>query len=505
MGSPTTVAVVTRRSTAIVAALVLLLALVATPAGAEHADGASSVRAAAATTPRGIALGFMDPRVIDFPNPADTATALAHARQAGAAIWGLSIGWSSVSPVRPPTLADARNPAWSGYRWSSTDAAVRAIAAAGMQTLAVITGAPAWAEGPDRPSTSVAPAGTWNPSPTWFGAFATALAKRYAGTFADPAVSGSNLPAIRDWEPWNEPNLAVYLTPQWKRVAGVFQAVSPGIYRNLLNAFYAGVKAVAPADIVAAGTTAPFGDPPGGSRIQPATFWRDLLCLTAGRHPVSTRCGARVHFDAISHHPYPIGPPTYHAIDANDVTVPDLGKITRLIPIAERAGTVLPNGPKPLWITEISWESPPDPHGLSYADQALYLEGAVDVLYHEGASMFLWFNLRDQPLNPPAYTNLQSGVYSRGATPAQDVPKPSLTAYEFPFTAYRTNGFAHLWGMAPTAGPVAVQEQEGTKWVTVATLAAAPTRIFSGSLLAGPRTNLRAVSGTRVSLTWTTS
>ena len=34
----------------------------------------------------------------------------------------------------------------------------------------------------------------------------------------------------------------------------------------------------------------------------------------------------------------------------------------------------------------------------------------------------------------------------------------------------------------------------------------APRRlIFAGSLLVGPRTNLRAVSGTNVSLTWTTS
>ena len=486
-------------------ALVALVALLAPAAGAHRAVGASSVRTTVAGTPRGIALGFMDEGVTAFVNPADTATALVRARQAGASVWGLVIRWASVSPTRPPSLADARNPDWSGYDWSSTDSAVRAISTAGMQTLAVVYVAPQWAEGPTRPSLSVAPAGTWDPSATSLGAFATALARRYSGTFVDPTAPGSDLPAIRDWEPWNEPNLGVFLTPQWKRASGRYQAVSPGIYRGLLNAFYAGVKAVAPTDTVAAGTTAPFGDPPGGSRIPPALFWRDLLCVTAGAHTVSTHCGAHVHFDAISHHPYPIGPPTYHAINADDVTVPDLGKITRLIPIAERAGTVLPNGPKPLWITEISWESPPDPNGLSFASQALYLEGAIDVLYHEGASMFIWFNLRDEPLNPPAYTNLQSGVYSRGATPGRDVAKPSLTAYEFPFTAYRDNGFARLWGMAPTAGPVAIEEHDGTKWVTVSTLVATKTRIFSGSLLVGPRTRLRAVSGTSVSLAWTTS
>jgi hypothetical protein len=184
--------------------------------------------------------------------------------------------------------------------------------------------------------------------------------------------------------------------------------------------------------------------------------------------------------------------------------VPDLSKITRLVTAALQAGTLRPDSPKPLWVTEISWDTKPDPNGLSFKDQALYLEGAVDVVYHEGASMFVWFNLRDQPLNPPAYTSLQSGVYTLGQTPLQDTPKPSLTAFEFPFTAYRKNGVANLWGMAPTAGPVEIQEQEGAKWVTLVTLTAASTRIFRGSLLVGPRTNLRAVSAAAASLTWTT-
>jgi hypothetical protein len=486
--------------------LLTLIAVLAAPAGAARLGGTpATARAASAETARSMTLGFRDNEVSQFTNPADTATGLARAQQAGARVWGLSIEWARVSPTRPPSLAAARDPAWTGYDWSSTDAVVREITAANMQVLAVISIAPAWAEGPNRPSTSVAPPGTWDPSATWLGAFATALARRYSGRFADPSVTGTNLPAIHDWEPWNEPNLAVFLTPQWQRVGSGYQAASPRLYRALLNAFYAGVKAAASGDIVAAGATAPFGDPPGGARIPPAMFWRDLLCVSAGARPASTHCRAHVHFDAISHHPYPIGPPTYHALNTDDVSVADLAKITRLIPVARRAGTVLPNGSKPLWITEIAWVSSPDPHGVSLTDQALYLEGAIDVLYHEGASMFIWFDLRDKPLDPPQYTNLQSGVYLRGSTLARDQAKPSLTAFEFPFTAYRDAGFARLWGMAPTAGPVAIQEQQGTAWVTVLTLAAASTRVFSGSLLVGARTNLRAVSGSNVSLTWTTS
>ena len=66
---------------------------------------------------------------------------------------------------------------------------------------------------------------------------------------------------MRDWEAWNEPNLSTYLTPQWTASK---HPASPGIYRTLLNAFYKGLKSVAPQDVVAGGTTAPFGDPPGG-------------------------------------------------------------------------------------------------------------------------------------------------------------------------------------------------------------------------------------------------
>ena len=450
----------------------------------------------------GLELGFNDPALLADFGPADVAVGLAHARDAGASVWRIQQSWSSVSPNKPPSLAVAADPNWSGYDWATIDANVREIAAAGMVPLIALQDAPKWAEGPDRPSTSAAPAGTWRPSTKWFGAFATALATRYSGTFVDLAESPQPLPAVPDWEAWNEPNLAVFLTPQWTSSR---KPASPSIYRALLNAFYHGVKKAAPDDVIAAGTTAPFGDPPGGQRMRPVLFWRDLLCLTEGAHPRSTHCHQHVYMDAISHHPYPLGPPTTHAADPGDITVPDLGEITSLIPIAERAGTVLPKGPKPLWVTELSWDTnPPNPNGLSPALQAEYLEGALYVLWKEGASLVTWWNVRDDVPSPGWVNTLASGIYYAGATPSQDVPKPSYTAYTFPFTAYRSKGVAHLWGMAPTAGPVAIQVENGTTWATVTTLQAGQNRVFSGTLLVGIGTNLRAVSDTTTSLTWTT-
>ena len=130
-----------------------MLFTVVAPAGAARVAGTSApAGAASSTTARGMTLGFRDNEVNQSTDPADTATALARAKQAGAGVWGLLIEWAAVSPTRPPSLAAASDPAWSGYDWSSTDAIVREIAAANMQVLAVITIAPAWADGRLGPS-----------------------------------------------------------------------------------------------------------------------------------------------------------------------------------------------------------------------------------------------------------------------------------------------------------------------------------------------------------------
>jgi hypothetical protein len=447
-----------------------------------------------------LTLGFNDNEVDALSDPSEIASVMDRAHADGASVWRFGTAWAALSPTQPPSLAEAADPSWSGYHWAATDATVEEIVASGMTPLIALLDAPAWAEGPNRPSRSVAPAGTWKPSASWFGAFATALAKRYSGTFV-PAGSSQPLPAVRDWEAWNEPNLSSYLTPQWSASK---QPVSPEIYRTLLDAFYTGVKSAAPKDVVAGGATAPFGDPPGGQRMPPVTFWRALLCISAGPHPHSTHCHEHVYMDAISHHPYPLGPPTTHAVDPGDISVPDLGKITALIPTAEHAGTLSPKGRKPVWITELSWDSnPPNPNGLSPALQAEYMEGAFYVLWKQGVSLITWWNIRDDRYSPGWVNTLASGIYYAGTTPAQDTPKPSYTAYTFPFTAYRTNGVAELWGMAPTAGPVSIQVENGSTWSTAITLQAGASRIFDGKLLVGMGTDLRAVSGSDTSLTWT--
>ena len=71
-----------------------------------------------------------------------------------------------------------------------------------------------------------------------FGQFAEAVATRYSGTFATPALG--TLPRVGYLEAWNEPNLSDYLTPQYTKKS----TFAGDYYRGMVNAFSAGVGAL---------------------------------------------------------------------------------------------------------------------------------------------------------------------------------------------------------------------------------------------------------------------
>jgi hypothetical protein len=468
-------------------------------AAALAAPGAASARV------HGLQLGFTDEQDFQRVDPPDRQIAFDQAKAAGTEIIRVSTDWDQIEPNKPPNVATAANPDWSGYDWSLVDTAIRETAARGFTPLLTVAQAPSWAEGPNRPSESVAPPGTWRPDPAAFQALATAFAKRYSGTFPDPANPGTNLPRVRYLQGWNEPNLNTYLTPQWAGSAGHYRLLSPTIYRGLLNAWYKGIKSVSSSDQVVTAGTGPFGDLPGGKRVQPALFWRELFCLRGRTALRRVHCsGAPVHFDILAHHPYPVGPPRRHAPVPDDVTIADWNRITRPLKVALKDGTVAPRKSKQLWATELSWDSkPPDPDGIPAHLQATYMEGAFSTMWSEGVSAVVWFLMRDEAPEPSFATTLQSGIYFRGDTMAQDTPKPSFTAFSFPFTGYIHKGKTQLWGLAPTPGPVTIQRQASSgAWTDLTHLTARSDRLFLGSVRLRAGTQLRAVQGTRISLSW---
>src|SRR5207302_10899244 len=102
---------------------------------------------------------------------------------------------------------------------------------------------------------------------------------------------------------------------------------------------------------------APYGDPPGVDRMRPVAFLRELLCLHGARLRTE-RCPHPAHFDAIDMHPYAVTPTT-HAINADDVSSVDLGRLSRVLRAAIRTRRALPRRQKPIWETELAWPSSP--------------------------------------------------------------------------------------------------------------------------------------------------
>ena len=451
----------------------------------------------------GLLTGFTDFDAFQNATAPDRDIAFQHARGAGASIIRFTWSWAAAAPHAPAKLADTRDPAWPGYDWGFVDAVTRQAVAAGLTPLFEATGAPSWAEGPNRPRVSAqAPAGTWKPSPAAFEAFAEAAARRYSGHYPDPQNPGQFLPRIRYWQGWNEPNLTAYLSPQWTRKHGRLVPASPDTYRQLLNAWYRGIKKVSRSNVVITAGTAPFGDlHKGDPRIPPALFVRDLFCLQGRRALRRVRCkGAPVHFDALAHHPYPIGPPRRHAPNPDDVSIADWSRLTRPLHAAQKHHTVTA-GHKQLWATEFSWNSrPQDPQGIPQQLEATYVQGALSELWQEGVTVATWFNMRDAPADGNA---LPSGIFFRGKTISDDKPKPAYTAFRFPFTAYMHRSGAQLWGLAPAPGLVVIEKQRGNGWTTVARLHARNRdRMFLGHARLSPRTLVRARQGTSTSAPW---
>jgi hypothetical protein len=446
-----------RRFSDVVFAMLLALLVLAAPAGAAT-----------------LRTGFFDGRFTSA-DPAERAAWLERGAAAGGSLVRLEVGWGGTAPRRPAVATDPADPA---YNWSGTDAAVVSAVAAGQLPLLSVNGAPPWAEGAHRPSD--AKTGTWRPRARALGQFAEALAKRYSGRYA-------GLPQVRYFQVWNEPNLATYLTPQWVRKRGRFVAASPGIYRGLLNAAYAGIKRVRRSNLVIGAGTAPYGDlEPGGRRIAPVAFLRGVLAR-------------KTHLDAISHHPYGVGGPFRHALNRNDVAVPDLGKLTRVLRQAQRAHRVLPRGRKQLWVTEMSWDSsPPDPQGVPERTQAKWLAQGFYELWRQGVSAVTWFQVGDQrPVPSYAATN-QSGVYFLDGQ-----PKLSATAFRFPFVVTRrSRGNVSFWLRSPAGGRVVVEARRGSSWRRVWTRRAARGGVLAGKVRMSRRAALRARLGRTASLAW---
>jgi hypothetical protein len=406
-------------------------------------------------------------------------------RMAGAEIAKIGVSWRGVAVDLP---ADPANPADPAYDFAHVDRAVRDAAARGIEPMLMITAAPDYAEGPDRPADALA--GTWKPSPDAYAAFGRAVAGRYSGSFA-------GLPRVIYYQAWNEPNLLGHLAPQYEGD----QPTAATIYRNLLNAFYGAVKSVDPGNIVVTAATGPYGDPPGSGRTQPLPFWRDVLCLNLALRPIA--CPVKASFDILAHNPMnAVSSPPQPPEEPEDLTVGNFGDLAELLRAAERHRTTATPGPHPLWATELWWETnPPDNlQGIPPRTQARWLEQSFYLLWRAGAAAAIYLSARDATFHPGDFTEVaSSGLFFEDGT-----PKPALTAFRFPFVGVRDRARRPLaWGRAPVSGLMRIRTRVRGDWETIKRTRVNAAEVFKLRLpVDAPARRLRAQVGRTRSLTW---
>jgi hypothetical protein len=439
----------------------------------------AALGAAAPAEARPLHTGFGEPSMADFRNG---LTMLDRGRSAGTTHIRLTIHWESVAPPVPPEGFDAANHRDPAYDWAAVDAKVVAARQRGLQPILNLLGAPRWAE-MGRRHASDGPPGTVRPDAVEFGKFARAAATRYSGR-----VHG--LPRVRFWQAWNEPNLSIFLNPQFDGQ----EPYAPGHYREMVNEFAAGVKTVHRDNLVIAGGTAPFRDLTPhvvavNPRWGPLTFMRELLCLSSSLTPT---CRHRVHFDIWAHHPYTSGSPTRRAVLPDDVSLGDLGDMRRTLMAGVRAGNVVTSQPVGFWVTEYGWDTnPPDPGGVPIPLHTRWVAEGLYRAWTHGVTLVTWHQLRDEPMATSFY---QTGLFFGANAIANDRPKPAFRAFRFPVVAIPQKNGVMVWGRTPFGRPgtLVVEQSFRGGWKTLARMPANRFGIFQRTFRTSATGHVRA-------------
>ena len=450
--------------------------------------------AATAWSAQPLETAVVDPN--NFVGP-DLDLTFARVRASGSSTVRILVPWRYTAPLgdSKPAGFDAANPTDPRYDWSITDTQVKSAVRHHLKPMLSIFVAPAWAE-----RSSEGPDGGRSPDPTELAAFGRAIARRYSGTML-------GLPAVRLWQVWNEPNIYRFLMPQFDSpfadpVPAGARALSPGIYRDLLNAFAPAVHGVSKRNLVITGGMTPFGRAFAASpAVGPLRFMRELLCLTPKNRP-APGCKQKASFDVWAHHPYTDGGPNHHAAEPGNVSLGDLPKMERVLKAAIRAGHIRSSVRVRFWVTEISWDTkPPDPHGVPAKTHARWVAEAMYRMWRSGVSLVTWYSIRDDPTrgkpDPEVY---QSGLYFRCDTgPACDRPKPALAAFRFPFVALPSGGRTVVWGRTPFGrrARVTLELRRGGGWKKVTTLRTDTHGIFLRKLTRPRSGSMRAVAAGR--------
>lgn len=459
------------RAAAAAAGLAVLVSTAAAAAGTEHHQRTSRARISSTPSTHPLRTAIMDPYLF---LSGQQAQAFARTRAAGATYVRMAANWNQIAPsTLPVTGFDPSDPSSPGYTWTSLDEEVTAAEAAGLTPIVNIGQPPPWAL-----SVPTRGHGGGTPEISALADFAHALATHYDGSEGPPAV--------HVYQIWNEPNLSLDLDP-----------VNAATYRLMVNAAATEIHGVNSDNIVVAGALDPFKNKAKRFyTVAPLAFMRQLLCVSKGAHPHAT-CDTPVQFDVWSHHPYTFGGPFAHARLPDDVSLGDLPKMEKLLRAAVQLHQITSTQKVQFWVTEFAWDTdPPNPHAMKLSLQARATAGALYQMWRSGVSLATWFLLQDRPV---AWDPYQCGLYFLGKSIDHSRAKPTLTAFRFPFVAYRHGGTISVWGRDATSSKelVTIQRRHGQgPWQTIARIRSNGYGIFLGrlTLASEPTDWLRAVA-----------
>jgi Cellulase (glycosyl hydrolase family 5) len=303
-------------------------------------------------------------------------TRIERASDDGASIVRLLVQWNIVAPRRPSNPTNPFNPV---YVLDDVDEAVRAAQEMGQEVMISISGTPRWANGGLTP----------NRMPRRLSdltAFSRAIAARYSGRY-------SGYPFVRFWSVWNEPNLQLFLAPQFDNRG---RSVAPRNYARLYAAAYAGIKAGNPMAKVAIGETSARGSD-RATGLRPTHSPGKFAELVARANP-------RLRFDAWSHHPYPFVPSLRpnQRVRWPNVTLASMPRFNAELKTWFKRKSVR------MWVTEYAHETRPEDNlGIPYSRQSAYVVQALSIARkYEFVDMFIWFVYQDDQGQP-----WDSGLY----------------------------------------------------------------------------------------------
>jgi hypothetical protein len=388
---------------------------------------AAALPAAASAGPL---IGMADDRVLLGGGPAADKAVAAWAAD-GVDVVRIFVQWDRVSP----SPSAKKRPA-GAYDFSTIDAAVDRVRAAGMDPMLTLTGpGPVWAtKDPSRRSRR------YRPLPARYAEFARDAAEHFAGR-------------VHRYILWNEPNLSFWLSPQY---------AAPAMYRNLVNAAAPAIRSVDPSATLLVGALAP--------RSRPLSFLRRLGCVDARYHRIrngACRSFRPITATALAYHPHSVTySPTQPFPGADDANLASLGRLDSVLDRLRNAGRLRVG--RSLWLDEYGYQTnPPDPFlGVSPARQDRWLQQAGYLTWRNPRvkllTQYVW---QDEPAAAgSAYSGWQSGLRYAGGR-----AKPALAHFPVPFFLDAARGL--LWGQVRPGGahPVLVQRRRhGGSWTTVA-------------------------------------